>query len=162
MSDEGVIDDLPAIELSCVMSEEVLHEMDVIDDLPTFEFSCDESEEVLSDKCVSDIQHEIELSCGLSDEVLFDECVLECDSDEHFYDGINCDSGNESVMCVENICDVDEINVLNKCENVKFVCENENSAIKNGDYELKNDIEGFVSNELCVKKNRLPDVCIPL
>ena len=125
MYDEGVTADLAAIELSCVMSEEVLHEMDVIDDLPAFEFSCDESEEVLSDKCVSDIQHEIELSCGLSDEVLFDECVSECDSDEYFYDCVKCDSENESVKCVENICGVNNMNVLNKCESVEFVCDNE-------------------------------------
>ena len=77
----------------------------------------------------SDIKNEIELCCDLSDEVLFDECVSKCDSDEYSYDCINYDSENESVKYVEDICGADEINVLNKCENVESVCENENSVI---------------------------------
>ena len=63
---------------------------------------------------------------------------------------------------MENICDVDEINLLTKCENVELLRENENSVIKKCDYEFENKIEGFVSDEPCVKENSLHDICIPL
>ena len=110
----------------------------------------------------SNIKNKIELSCDWRDEVLFDECVSECDSDECFYDCINCDSENECVKCVEDICGVDDIGVLNKCENFELVRVHANNLIKNGDYKFKNRVEGFVSDEPCVKENSLHDVCIPL
>ena len=55
------------------------------------------------------------------------EYILECDSDDYFNDGMKCNSEKESVKCVDDICDVNGMNVLNKCESVEFVCENENS-----------------------------------
>ena len=87
---------------------------------------------------VSDDQQEIEFPCGVSEAVFFDECVSECDSDEYFYDCLKYDSEDKSVKCVEDICRVNGMNVLNKCKSVEFVCENESGVNRNCDCELKN------------------------
>ena len=128
------------------MSDAVLPDECVLggvrDDQHVLELSCDVSDSVLLNECVSecvsDDQPIIDLFCDVTDAVLSDDCVSECDSDEHSYNCMEHDSENESVKWVEDICGVNGMNVLNKCESVEFVCENENRVNKNCDCELKN------------------------
>ena len=46
---------------------------------------------------------------------------MKCDSVEYFYDCISCVSENECVKCAEVTCDIDDIGVVNDCEDVEIL-----------------------------------------
>ena len=59
------------------------------------------------------------------------------------------------MKCVEDICGVNSMNVLNKSESVKFVCENESRMNEKYIYKFRKKIVDVVASQSSMKRNHL-------